>query len=247
MMSPALVAQLNELRWRLILVLAFMVLAMLAVYAFKVPILNGLLEPLLNHPEAPKDFVVSSVSELFFIYLKITTWGGVFVMMPFLIFQIWKFISPGLYSHERTWVRPLLAAMPVLFYGGGVFAYFVVLPLALGFFLSFSQPGVTTLPNVTEYLGLLFNFSFAFGLAFNLPVFLLLLVKVGLLSIEKLVRWRRFAIVIIFVFAAVVTPPDPFSQIFLAVPLIGLYELSILAARWMQVSHKKPAGRTVKR
>lgn len=233
MMSLALIKQLNELRWRLLVWLGIMGLLMVAIYAAKAPILDFLLRPLTQGPEAPEDIVFSSVPELFFVYLKITTWGGVFLSMPIFLFQIWKFLAPGLYKNERRWVAPLLTAVPVLFYAGGCFAYFVVLPLALRFFLSFEQPGLKALPNVSQYLGMLFNFAFAFGLAFNLPVFLLLLVRVGILSVEKLRRWRRFAIVIIFIFAAVVTPPDPFSQIFLAVPLIALYEAAIWAAVWL--------------
>ena len=239
-MSPALIKHLNELRRRLLGVMLVIGIAMVGLYALKERLLELLLRPLTHSPDAPAQIVFSSVPELFFVYLKITTWGAVFIGMPYLLFQIWRFLSPGLYAHERRWVGPLLAAVPVLFYTGGVFAYFVVLPLALKFFLSFSQPGLTALPNVSDYLKMLFNFSFAFGLAFNLPVFLLLLVKVNILSIDKLVRGRRFAIVLIFIFAAVVTPPDPFSQIFLAVPLIALYEGAIWAARWMN-KDMKPA------
>lgn len=224
---------LAEMRWRLVRVLLAMLVGMGVLYAFKAPVLEALMLPLTGNEFAPEQVVFTGVSELFFVYLKICTWGGVFVGMPYLLFQIWRFIAPGLYKHERKWVAPLLAAIPVLFYGGGVFAYFVVLPLALRFFLSFAQPGVEALPNVRDYLDMFFNFAFAFGLAFNLPVFLLLLVKVGILSVDLLRRWRRFAIIGIFIFAAVVTPPDPFSQLFLALPLILLYEGAIWAAVWM--------------
>ncbi len=222
-----------EARGRLVRVLLAMLAGMGILYAFKEPVLNILMLPLTRNEFAPKQVVFTGVSELFFVYLKICTWGGVFVGMPFLLFQAWRFIAPGLYKHERKWVAPLLAAIPVLFYSGGLFAYFIVLPLALRFFLSFAQPGVEALPNVRDYLDMFFNFAFAFGLAFNLPVFLLLLVKVGILSVDLLRRWRRFAIIAIFIFAAVVTPPDPFSQLFLALPLILLYEGAILAAVWM--------------
>lgn len=232
-MSPTLIKQLYELRTRLLWTMAVLALAMGIMYALKEQLLGLLLMPLMHGPGAPQQIVVSSVPELFFVYLKITTWGGLFMVMPFLLFQIWRFLAPGLYSHERRWVAPMLAAVPVLFYAGGAFAYFVVLPIALKFFLSFSQPGLTALPNVSDYLKMLFNFSFAFGLAFNLPVFLLLLVKVGLLSVEKLKSMRRFAIVVIFIFSAIVTPPDPFSMIFLALPLVALYEGAIWAAVWM--------------
>jgi len=232
-MTPALIKHLNELRGRLIWAIVAMAVAIVGLYCVKEWLLALLLRPLTTNPGAPAQIVFSSVPELFFVYLRITTWGGVFLAMPVLLFQIWRFLSPGLYGHEKRWVGPLLAAVPVLFYAGGLFAYFVVLPLALNFFLGFRQPGLTALPNVSDYLKMLFNFGFAFGLTFNLPVFLLLLVKAGILSIEKLRRGRRFAIVLIFIFSAIVTPPDPFSQIFLALPLIALYEAAILGAVWM--------------
>ncbi len=219
-----------EARGRLVSVLLGMLVGMGILYAFKERVLEVLMLPLTRSEFAPEQVVFTGVTELFFVYLKICTWGGVFIGMPYLLYQAWRFMAPGLYRHERRWVAPLLAAVPVLFYGGGVFAYFVVLPLALNFFLSFAQPGVQALPNVRDYLDMLFNFAFAFGLAFNLPVFLLLLVKVGILSVDLLRRWRRFAIIAIFIFAAIVTPPDPFSQLFLALPLILLYEGAIWAA-----------------
>lgn len=229
----------GEIRQRLLVVFAAVGVAMLMIYLMKEELLELLMRPLTTNVHAPQQIVFSSVTELFFVYLKITTWGGLFVGMPFLLFQVWRFLAPGLYSHERRWVKPMLVAVPVLFYSGGLFAYFVVLPLALNFFLGFSQPGVSALPNVNDYLGLLFNFSFAFGLAFNLPVFLLLLIKVGILDVDKLRRWRRFAVVAILIFAAVVTPPDPFSQLFLALPLMVLYEGAIRAAVWLGLSGTK--------
>ncbi len=232
-MTPAVIRHLQELRTRLLWAFAFLGVAMLGIYIFKEALLDILIIPLTRGELAPEDIVISSVTELFFVYLRITTWGGLFLTMPVLLFQIWRFIGPGLYSYEKRWVAPLLMAMPVLFYTGGLFSYFVVLPLALNFFLGFSQPGLTLLPNVSDYLKMLFNFGFAFGLAFNMPVLLVLMIKIGITSVAKLRAWRRFAIILIFIFSAIVTPPDPFSQLFLALPLIVLYELAIIAAVWM--------------
>ncbi len=237
MMTPATFKHLTELRRRLILSLLVLCAAMAVVYGFKAPLLNVLLQPLLATPNAPQSLVFSAVPELFFAYLKITVWGGVFLTLPVFMHQIWHFFAPGLYKHERRAVWPLLVAAPLLFYGGGLFAYLGVLPLALTFFLGFTQQGVVALPNITEYLGLLFNFAFGFGLAFNLPVVLVLLMRLGVLTHTQLARWRRFAIVAVFVLATLITPPDPFSQLLLALPLVGLYELAILIGR-LQASHK---------
>lgn len=231
-MNPKTLKHLAELRRRLILTLLVLCAAMAGVYAGKEVLLAFLLQPLLATPNAPQTIVFTAVPELFFAYLKITVWGGVFLTLPVFMFQIWRFFAPGLYRHERRAVLPQLMAAPVLFYGGGVFAYFAVLPLALRFFLGFVQEGVSALPNVTDYLGLLFNFAFGFGLAFNLPVVLVLLMQLGILKPAQLARWRRFAIVAAFVVATLITPPDPFSQLMLALPLVGLYELAILIGRY---------------
>ena len=131
MMTPATLKHLAELRRRLIASLVVMCVTMAGVYAAKEPLLAYLLQPLLNTPNAPQTLVFSAVPELFFAYLKITVWGGVFLTLPVLMYQIWRFFAPGLYKHERAAVRPLLVAAPLLFYGGGLFAYYAVLPLAL--------------------------------------------------------------------------------------------------------------------
>jgi sec-independent protein translocase protein TatC len=181
------------------------------------------------------------VPELFFVYLKVATWGGLFVALPYLFFELWGFMAPGLYPHERKRLWPALVAIPALFYVGGAFAFWVIVPGALSFFLSFSQPGVVGLPALGEYLKLMFNLCFAVGLAFNLPVVLVLLVQVGVLSVEKLRKGRRLAIVLILVFAAIVTPPDPFSQVIFALPLLALYELAIVTAAWLKKQPKSLA------
>ena len=239
-MNPKTLAHLAELRRRLIVTLVILCVAMGGVYAAKEPLLDVLLRPLMATPNAPQTLVFSAIPELFFAYLKITVWGGVFLTLPVLMYHIWRFFAPGLYQHERQAVLPQLIAAPVLFYGGGCFAYFGVLPLALKFFLGFTQPGVSALPNVTEYLGLLFNFAFGFGLAFNLPVVLVILMQLGVLEPAQLARWRRFAVVAVFVVATIITPPDPFSQLMLALPLVGLYEVAILIGRY-QARRKRPS------
>lgn len=242
-MKAKTLAHLTELRHRLIVTLVILCVAMTGVYVLKEPLLTFLLKPLLATPNAPQTIVFSAIPELFFAYLKITVWGGVFITLPILMYQIWRFFAPGLYKHEKKAVLPQLIAAPLLFYGGGAFAYFGVLPLALKFFLGFNQQGVSALPNVTDYLGLLFNFAFGFGLAFNLPVILIILMQLGVFKPEQLARWRRFAIVAVFVVATIITPPDPFSQLMLALPLVGLYELAILIGRYQARSKSRPPAK----
>lgn len=235
MFSARALKQIQDLRIRLLRCLGVMAVAIVALYLVKAELLDVLLEPLMRAQNAPATMVLSSVTELFFTYLKVATWGGVFITLPYMFYEIWAFIAPGLYPHERRFILPALVAVPFLFYAGGLFAYFAIVPAAMGFFLSFTQPGVVALPNVSDYLRLLFNMSFALGIAFNMPVVLVLLVRVGLLQVEQLVRMRRVAIVAIFIFAAVATPPDPLSQVLLAVPLMVLYEAAIVASKWLKV------------
>jgi len=204
---------------------------MVMLFCWREPLLNLLLQPLLSNPHAPAHIVFTGIPELFMVYLKVATWGGVFLGLPYAFFEVWRFLSPGLYVHEKRWVWPLLVAVPLLFYIGGVFAYTIVVPSALSFFLGFYQPGLEALPSISSYLKFLFNMCFAMGAAFNLPVILVLLVRVGILRVEQLQKARRLAIVLIFIVAAVMTPPDPFSQIAMAVPLVLLYEVAIFTAK----------------
>ncbi len=174
--------------------------------------------------------------------MKLALFGALFLAFPIIANQIYKFVAPGLYKTERRAFLPFLVATPILFALGAMLVYFAVMPLAMRFFLSMEQhggPGKATielLPKVNEYLGLIMTLIFAFGLVFQLPVVMTLLARAGIITTETLKGKRKWAIVISFIVAAVLTPPDPISQISLALPTIALYEISVLAVRYIERS-----------
>lgn len=184
--------------------------------------------------------IYTGLTEAFFTYFKVAFFAGVFLTFPVLLYQVWKFIAPGLYRQEKRAFLPFLIATPLLFFIGGSVVYFVVLPTAWPFFLSFQSTGAeTALPiqleaRVSEYLDLVMVLIFAFGICFQLPVVLTLMARAGLITARNLVSFRKYAVILVFTIAAVLTPPDILSQIILAVPLLGLYELSILLIRYVQ-------------
>lgn len=233
-LSPAALAQLVDLRVRLIRSALLAALAMVVLYGFKERIFEFLAEPLLGMPGAPHGLMATRLPDIFFMYVKMATWGGLFLAFPYVLWEVWGFVSPGLYKRERRAVWPALVAVPLLFYAGGVFAFTVVTPAAITFFLSFQQTGLFIQPTLTDYFGFLLGMSFAFGLTFNLPVVLVVLMRLGVVRPEWLAKQRRLVIVLIFVAAAVLTPtPDPVTQLLLAVPLWALFEGSLWLGRRM--------------
>ena len=181
--------------------------------------------------------IYTDLTEAFFTYVKVGFFAGAFLTFPFVAAQLWLFIAPGLYKNEKQAFLPFLVATPVLFFMGGAMVYYFIFPLAWRFFLSFQTPGgdgvlpIELEARVGEYLDLVMKLIFAFGLCFQLPVALTLMGRVGLISSDGLVRNRKFAIVGVFAVAAVLTPPDIFSQVGLALPILALYEVSIVLVR----------------
>ena len=181
--------------------------------------------------------IFTALHEAFFTYIKVSFFTAAFVSFPLISTQIWLFVAPGLYKREKTAFLPFLIATPLLFFMGGALVYYLIFPFAWEFFLNFQTSGldgslpIQVEPKVDQYLSLVMQLIFAFGLGFELPVLLMLLVRVGLLTAQGLANKRRYAIAVVFIFAAILTPPDVISQIGLAVPIILLYELSIVGAR----------------
>lgn len=238
-----LLDHLIELRQRLIWsALAFFV-AFIVCYVFHKQIFTILVAPMntLPNPEGRR-MIFTAPTEAFFTYVKVAAWGAVCLSFPIVAGQIWKFVAPGLYQNEKSAFLPFLIATPFMFALGAAFLYFLILPYGLQFFASFEIPreaGAGAVPiqfeaKMNEYLSFVMALILAFGISFELPVLLVLLCRVGILHSTQLAEKRRYAIVAMVTFAAIVTPPDVFSQLALAIPMYGLYEVSIVIARMLE-------------
>tara|TARA_Y100000590_G_scaffold267194_1_gene300071 strand:- start:1283 stop:2059 length:777 start_codon:yes stop_codon:yes gene_type:complete len=242
------ISHLTELRQRLINSLVFLVILFIVCYIFSEYIYGFLVDPYAN---AVKDdgverrLIFTALQETFLTYLKVSFFAAFFATSPFILIQVWKFIAPGLYKHEKKAIVPYLVLTPILFLLGGMLVYYLIMPLAIKFFLSFESTGLSTnLPiqleaKVNEYLSLVMKLIFAFGLSFQLPIVLSLLARIGLIDAKFLKERRKYVVVIIFAAAAILTPPDPITQIGLGIPLLLLYELSILSVGIIESRNSK--------
>jgi sec-independent protein translocase protein TatC len=232
----------SELRSRLLWCIVALIFFSIISYVYVEDIYGFLVKPLAEAmgPQDSQRLIYTNLTEAFFTYMKVSIFTGAFITFPFLLLQVWKFISPGLYEAEKKTIWPFLVAVPILFFTGGALVYYIVLPLAWTFFLSFQNTGSNTIlpimleARVGDYLDLVMTLIFAFGICFQMPILMGLLGKAGLLKADMLVKFRRYAVVVIFIIAAILTPPDIISQISLAIPLMVLYEISIWLIRRLE-------------
>ncbi len=245
--KSSFVEHLTELRSRLVRSIIYLFLFFILCYFFAENIYNFLVEPYAN---AVKDdglnrrMIFTALHETFITYLKVAFFAAMFISSPIILTQIWKFVAPGLYKNEKRALLPYLIATPTLFLLGGMLVYYLIMPLAIKFFLTFETSAqFNNLPiqleaKVNEYLSLIMRLIFAFGISFQLPVLLSLLARVGFVDSKYLKERRKYVIVIIFAVAALLTPPDPITQIGLGIPLLILYELSILSVSVIEKKKK---------
>ena len=241
--QSSFVEHLTELRSRLVKSIVYLFIFFIVCYFFAENIYSFLVAP---YAEAVKDdevnrrMIFTALHETFITYLKVAFFAAMFITSPIILTQIWKFVAPGLYKNEKRALLPYLIATPTLFLLGGMLVYYLIMPLAIKFFLSFeTTTQFTNLPiqleaKVNEYLSLIMRLIFAFGISFQLPVLLSLLARVGFIDSQYLKKRRKYVIIIIFSVAAILTPPDPITQIGLGIPLLILYELSILSVRLIE-------------
>ena len=240
-LQEGLFSHLLELRTRLIKAILALAVVLAALVPFANRLYTWLAAPLVSRLPEGAHLIATEVASPFVTPLKLAFYTALFVSMPVILYQLWAFVSPGLYKHEKRLARPLLVAALVLFYIGGAFAYFLVLPAAFRFLTAVTPQGVEMMTDITHYLDFVMLMFFAFGLCFEVPVAVVVLAAVGIVDLDKLRKGRRYAVVGAFAIAAVVTPPDITSMIMLAIPMCLLYEVGILAVRWLLKSNAADA------
>lgn len=230
----SLISHLLELRDRLLYSVIAIAVVFGALLPFTSDVYTLVAKPLISVLPAGATMIATEVASPFLTPIKLTLAMAIVLTIPFLLYQLWAFVAPGLYRHERRLVMPLLVSSTLLFYAGMAFAYFVVFPMAFGFFVQALPPGVTMMTDIRAYLDFVFSMFFAFGISFEVPVAVVLLARMGVINPDTLADKRPYIILAAFIIAAVLTPPDVFSQFFLAVPMILLFEIGVFVARRMK-------------
>ncbi len=228
---------LEELRRRLIICFIAVAVGFLAAYGFAEEIFQILMKPLIqvlpfeNSSQKPS-LIFTGIAEGFLTYLKVALLAGLFLAAPVIFYELWKFVAPGLYRHEKRYVFPFVLLSTIFFVGGALFGYFVVFPVGFQFFIgTFTTEFIKPLPSIREYLSFSTKLLLAFGIVFELPLLIFFLSRIGVVDAAGLSRQRKYAILIIFIVAATITPPDIISQLMMAGPLVVLYEIGIIVAR----------------
>lgn len=228
--SESFLSHLFELRDRLLRAVIALVVVFVCLFPFAKDIYAFLAQPMLAQLPPGVQMVALEVTSPFFIPVKVTFLAALVIALPFVLYQVWAFVAPGLYAHEKKLVGPLVVASTVLFLCGMAFAYYLVFPLVFGVMKTFTPDGVSWMPDIAAYFSFVVNLFIAFGITFEVPIAVVLLVKAGIVSVAKLREVRPYVIVGAFIIAAVVTPPDVLSQLLLALPLCLLYEAGIIVA-----------------
>ena len=229
---------LEELRKRLITCFIAIGIGFVAAYGFKEKLFQALMHPLVSVMKTGETLIFTGLPEAFFTYLKVAFLAGIILASPVIIYQFWIFVAPGLYEKERRLLIPIVFLSTLFFVGGALFGYFVVFPFGFKFFLGFATDVIKPFPSMREYLSFSSKLLLAFGLVFELPLIVTFLARLGIVNVPFLKKNRKYAILLFFVGAAIITPPDVVTQIMMALPLMVLYEISILGARMF--GRKKP-------
>jgi sec-independent protein translocase protein TatC len=236
----SLTEHLIELRKRLLRILIALGIGFGICYYYKDLVFDIITKPLTQVLPPNSHLVYIGVTEAFFVYMKLAFFASLLITSPIILYQIWKFISPGLLSKEKKYVIPFMLSSTLLFLGGVLFGYFIALPPAFEFFVSFNNQYLQAMISFREYLSLFVTFLLGFGLSFELPVFIFFLAKLGIVNAKMLSKHRKYAILLIFISAAILTPsPDALSQILMAIPLMLLYEVSIFVAKFAKKEETK--------
>jgi len=239
-----LISHLLELRDRLLRAFIAVILAFIPLAFFANEVFTFVATPLIAQLPKDSSLIATSVISPFMTPFKLAFFVGLFVAMPYVLYQVWAFVAPGLYKHEKRFALPLLVSSIVLFYCGIAFAYFAVFPVMFEFFANTTPAGVRMMTDITSYMDFVLTMFLCFGLAFEVPVVVVLLVLTGLVKVEKLAEIRGYVLIGIFVVAAILTPPDAISQTIMAVPMYLLYEGGIVMARLMRRMRRTESGET---
>lgn len=239
MLSQNIIAHLLELRKRLLNSVLSLLLVFVCLMPWASDIYAMLAQPLLSKLPQGGQMIATDVTTPFFVPVKVAMMCAFLIALPYILYQVWSFVAPGLYTHEKKLVAPLVVASMILFLCGMAFAYFAVFPMVFGFIIASAPHGVAVMTDIDKYLSFVLRMFLAFGVTFQVPVAVVVLVRMGFITVEKLRSVRRYVIVGAFIVAAVITPPDVVSQFMLALPLWLLYEVGILVSVWVA---KKPRG-----
>ena len=235
----SLLDHLGELRDRIVRAVIAALVGFLACYAFRKELFHIQMKPLLDVLPPESHLIYTSLPEAFFTYVKVSFVAGLFLVSPYIFYQIWQFISPGLYEQERKYIIPISFLSALFFVFGALFGYYIVFPFGFEFFMGYADELIKPMPSLREYFSFSLKLLLAFGLIFELPVFIFFLARLGLVTAASLRKNRKYAVLLAFITAAILTPPDVITQILMAVPLIILYEISIYVA--LIFGKKKPS------